>query len=318
MEKEMFDCAHCKKTFSKEESLLRHISHAICCKEHYGEERLNQLRRRARLRSRQKYNKKPSTKESEAKRYHRNKEKIKAAQKEKHKQRWVDKVQRQVNPTNKLYSTYKLYHNLYIFLFFELVHDIIKEKLVDTGIYTEDVSKDVNQEALEQTMETDDWIQFYEKASEDTDLCNSDDDLIEKAFEASFEKHFDNQSWIHQTQWTNRMMDKFDVDDCVQKGKWQAMDHYKEFCESRTLLDNHEDNTMDVAFDLVSKQMPEESRIMPYHANVSEKLNNVFLDVIYEGEEIFKTFKDSELVKKMQIIIRNLIETSIAKNCVHY
>ena len=47
----MFACQSCGKVFHEKSSRLRHISHTSVCKEFYGTEKLIDLRRAARLKS---------------------------------------------------------------------------------------------------------------------------------------------------------------------------------------------------------------------------------------------------------------------------
>ena len=303
-------CGNCKKPFPQESSLLRHISHAILCKKHYGEERINQLRMKARLMSKQKYNKKESTKKSDAKRYQRDKVKKNNAAKEKNKQRFV-----RMNGRDR---DFKLFHKFYLFIFDDLQEDMITEKLVLTGICQEDIDKSIEEKALDQTIETDDWVHFYEKRIEEVSSENLNEEvLIEKAFEDSYEVHQEKQYKIHMDNWGYQKSESI-FEGCFWRGKQQAMDFYKEFLSS-TLLDIKA-NAMKEArekMDGFVETVRFGSKIT-YDRHLSEVLARTLNEYQDDSSKLFNPFKDSDIVKKIQIAVRNLIEKHIAKFCIHY
>ena len=61
----MFPCEHCEVVFKEKSSLLRHISHKPICKKYYGEEKFNDLKRKANLASKRKWKHEHSDQEKE-------------------------------------------------------------------------------------------------------------------------------------------------------------------------------------------------------------------------------------------------------------
>ena len=174
----MFTCENCHQPFKAQSSLLRHISHKERCKAHYGEERLDDVKKASRLVSKRKWFKTHSAEEKSKCR--KNKELGKEPKK-----RYIKSDVGKSTPEGKLFTVF--YENVY----YEAIGKIVEDKLQDAAY--DAIYNFAWDSAIDLTMKSDDYVKTFEAninyfvdegIREDVDIGLE----LEKAFDTSFDR----------------------------------------------------------------------------------------------------------------------------------
>ena len=143
----MFTCENCHQPFKAQSSLLRHISHKERCKAHYGEERLDDVKKASRLISKRKWFKTHSAEEKS--KYRKNKELGKEPKK-----RYVKSDVGKSTPEGKSFTVF--YENVY----YEAIGKIVEDKLQDAAY--DAIYNSAWDSAIDLTMKSDDYVKTFE------------------------------------------------------------------------------------------------------------------------------------------------------------
>lgn len=226
----MFTCENCLQPFKAQSSLLRHISHKESCKDHYGQERLHDVRKASRLISKRKWMKSHYSKAKSKNR--KDKESIKEPK---------PRLPRYCDSDRKRTEAGKLFTDFYKNIYYEALIEIEEEKL-DGLVAYDAVYEKAYDNAVDLTMDSDDYMKTFDtnvsfnSSLEEGMKEGVDIDLeIEKAFEISFDRMFKSE--------INQLMDKwisarnFDIyDKCYKQGERTAFSNYFEDFESIHLV----------------------------------------------------------------------------------
>ena len=181
----MFTCENCHRPFKAESSLLRHISHRETCKDYYGKERLDDVKKASNLISKRKWKKAHS---SELKSKYKKDEKLA----KKTTKRYVKSDVGKSTPAGKSFTVF--YENVY----YEAIGKIEEDKL--QGAAYDAVYNFAWDSAIDLTMKSDDYVKTFEAninykvdegIREDVDIGLE----LEKAFDTSFDRLFESEKW---------------------------------------------------------------------------------------------------------------------------
>ena len=170
-------CDSCNKSLKDDSSLLRHLSQKIDCKEHYGQESYENMKREARLSSKKKWNDKQSTKDAQIKRSRLEKEKRNKSAR----QRSQSHKSRKNSDAGKAFLKF---HNLN--------YAIVKTDLIHSKEFTErayDIFYDkAYNDAIDYAFGRITALGFInEEIANESNVC----DMIEAALEQCFDEKFD-------------------------------------------------------------------------------------------------------------------------------
>ena len=175
----MFTCENCHQPFKAQSSLLRHISHKERCKDHYGKERLDDVKKASNLILKRKW-KKAHSAELKSKQSKYRKELAKAPTK-----RYIKSDVGKSTPEGKSFTVF--YENVY----YEAISKIEEEKWQDLAY--DAVYNFAWGSAVDFTMTSDDYVKIFEAninyfvdegIREDVDIGLE----LEKAFDTSFDR----------------------------------------------------------------------------------------------------------------------------------
>ena len=295
-----YKCKHCKKPFHEESSLLRHISHKIACKDHYGEE-LKEMRRVARLQSKRSCNQRWAKVNDQAERYEREKEqrKIKA------KKRYQNKKL----PKNSLKS--EAFEKLYLAIYELIEAEVTNAKLhslAHKAVYCDayDLSMDLAMTDWEEIMKKNiknckDW-EIEDKYDLNTEIEKAHEDTFQLHLAKSTEHFVD--SWVHEQQANIYRR-------CWSKGESRAKNFFQDFCND--LFPIIEDHAMDFAFTKSVSRMENTSLEMD-DFKIGWYLEKDF-EYAFSRKEVVISVIESELCQKIKAILKDLMLVYIRMSC---
>ena len=271
----MYPCNCCKVVFKEKSSLLRHISHKPLCKKYYGEEKVNDMRREARLASKRKW--KNDHSEQEKEKYQSQKEKYRKY----HQDRYVNA--QKMNKSKEGETFQKLYMAAY-----SKAERILWDKLYDGAF--EKINDNAIEQALDNTFESSGFQKLFNKNvgfhyDEDGDAAYEKDcdvyEEIEKAIEDTYERKYDEKIEELALEWIRTRELNITVN-CLEKCKRKAFTkHFNEF-ESRH-FDGIEDMAMDDAFLVLLSKDAENLEKVEWH--LEENYRSSFQNGVKKFEE---------------------------------
>ena len=213
----MFTCENCHRPFKAESSLLRHISHRETCKDYYGKERLDDVKKASNLISKRKWKKAHS---SELKSKYKKDEKLA----KKTTKRYVKSDVGKSTPAGKSFTVF--YENVY----YEAIGKIEEDKL--QGAAYDAVYNFAWDSAIDLTMKSDDYVKTFEAninykvdegIREDVDIGLE----LEKAFDTSFDRLFESEINKSMDNWVSAR--RFDIyQKCWHQGERRVFSNFFE------------------------------------------------------------------------------------------
>ena len=279
----MNSCNFCQIVFEEKSSLLRHISHKPKCKNFYGDETFNQLRREARLASKRRWKHEHADQENEKKRNQ--KEKYKKYEQDRYVNVKDRKKSKEGNTFEKVYQA--AYSN---------AHSILWDKLYDQAF--EKVFDDAIDQALDETFGTYDFQHLFNKNvgwhyDEDGDGAYEKDcdvyEEIEKAIEDTNDKKMDETLQNLSQKWINNRRLNIDYKCLVQSERKAFTEYFDEFKVNH--FNVIQDKAMDDAFSLLVPGDVEN------FDKVEWKIEQNFISCF---EDQLKTFESTDFFEKLE------------------
>ena len=275
----MQTCENCEKIFDQKAALLRHISHKVDCKYHYGEERLAELRIDGKLEAKRKWWKRSA---EDAKIEKKNNDNKKAKIRDYKKERYVPASRRNAYDGKCFAKFYKIVFKSrkeyaldeLVGFAYDKVYDIAFDEAVDLVFEKSEIYMDIFEENLDCEAGT---KEFDERLDHSLELA------FDNHFKIQMDKEIDN--WIDSV---NLQIEK----KCRWQGEEIAFTHFfNDFCSS--VYPDVEKEAMDAAFDNFDHGRS--------HAS-DELLENVIFYSCFmkkAGEQLEKFPKDNQLAMKM-------------------
>ena len=215
----MLTCENCDKNFEQKAGLLRHISHKVDCKSHYGQERLEELRIDGRLEAKRKWWKRHSNEANIENRFNENK---KAKLQKYFKKRYVPAEKRNTDEGKFFVEFYKI-----IFIkrrnqalekldksAYDKVFDLVYDTAVDLVFEKSGTYMDIFKE----------FEYKFEPGTEGYD------EMLEHSLSKSFDVHFEKLAHEEMDNWLDSVRSQIDLN-CFHQGKETSLTHFlTEFC----------------------------------------------------------------------------------------
>ena len=269
-------CDNCEKTFVQKASLLRHISHSLYCKSHYGPERLEELRIDGKLEAKRKWWKGHSNDANIENKFNDNK---KAKLQKYFKKRYVPAEKRNTDEGKCFIEFYKI--------IFNTRKGQALEKLDKSGFAYDKVCDLVFDKAVDLVFEESDTYMNIFKELDYEPGTKDIDEMFEDSLTQSFDVHYEKLTHEAMDNWLDDVNLQIELQ-CYDQGKENSFIHFfSEFCVST--YPDIEKEAMDKVFETIGD---------PKKADLDDMDDDTCMNLIHEGILHLKFINEAKEVLK--------------------